>query len=324
LNEPEDETQCDLLASLTYHYDYGILSVTKLLTQQQTQIYQQALQLSRQNGIPLPAELQQQQIPEYKEHVPSDGYVVKQPVSAEDFIRWLLDQDKEISNVKIQKVEKPKLIVAELQKALPELNKQAAELLRQSGSAMQFKGITADTALVSLTCSKNGKRYEQRIGVVITYMRSASPCNIVTKANDESVTWTVAQLSSAYALEGKFKDHEAEFATIMGESKINSVWKAKVQYLVSDTIRKISERRLKDQQEVQKQMLETQNYIAQQRQSVFQNKSDALSRTSEGMTNILSGREVLRTPNGNNYRVPIGVFNADNLPSGYELNNWAK
>jgi hypothetical protein len=71
-------------------------------------------------------------------------------------------------------------------------------------------------------------------------------------------------------------------------------------------------------------MLETQNYIAQTRQEVFRNKSNVLSRTSEGMTNVLSGREVLRTPNGNNYRVPIGVFNSNNLPNGYELNNWAK
>ncbi|MDR0392382.1 MAG: tetratricopeptide repeat protein, partial [Planctomycetaceae bacterium] len=324
LNEPEDETQCDILSPLSFHYDYGILSISKLLDQKQKQVYQQALQLSRQTGISLPSELQQPQIPEYKEHAPSDGRIIKQPTTAENFIKWLINQDKEISNVKIQKIEKPKLIVAELEKALPELNKQLTELLRQSGSSVQFKGVTADTALVYLTCSKNGKHYEQRICVVITYMRMASPCNIITNTNDESVIWTVTQLNSAYALAGKLKDHEVEIATILGESKINPVWKAKVEYLVAETIRKIAESRLKSQTEIQKQMLETQNYIAQTRQEVFRNKSNALSRTSEGMTNVLSGREVLRTPNGNNYRVPIGVFNSNNLPNGYELNNWAK
>ncbi|MDR1270364.1 MAG: hypothetical protein LBK82_12650 [Planctomycetaceae bacterium] len=320
LNGQEDETQCELLSSRSFHYDYGMLSMAKFLYQQEMQIYQQALQLSRQTGVAMP-ELKRPQIQEYKEHAPSDGRIVKQPLSAEDFIKWLINQDKNITNIKIQKVEKPKLIVAELQKALPELNKQLSALLRQSGSTMQFNGLTADTASVEFTCSKDGKRYEQRIGVIITYLRIASPCNVITKANDESVTWTV-QLSSAYALEGKLKDHESEIAIIMGESKINPIWKAKVDYLVAETIRKIAEANLKTQEEIQRQMIETQNYVSKTHQEVFRNRSNAMSNVSTGWSNVLTGKEIVNLPDGSKYRVPIGVFNSNNLPAGSRISNY--
>jgi hypothetical protein len=320
LNGEKDEVYCEMFTPLAFRYDYGTASVGKQLEQKEDQLWQQVLEMSRRTGYPPPPR-PQRQILEYKEFVPDDGWIVRKPLSAEEFVRQLLDQNKEVSNIKIKKVSKPKLIVAELNRELPKLNQQMIDLLRQAGSTMPFKGVTADTALVEFTCSKDGKRYEQRIGVTISYLRTASPCNILTGANDDSVMWTVWQFNSVYALAGKLKKHEVEITTIFGESKINPIWQAKVNYLSGEVIRIIGENRIKEQMKINEQILKTQKYIAETSRSVFENKAKALSNTSNGWANVLSGREILNYK-GNKYRVPIGAFNSNNLPNGATISNW--
>ena len=312
LNGPEDEVTYEFVSTRSFRYDYGIDRLGAMLRQQQAGLEQQMKEMSNRYGINAP--MPQQQQVEYRENTIDGGGIVKKPVSPEEFIKSALSQDKTISGVQITKIEKPEQIVAALAKTLPELNKQIADMMRQSGMTGPFNGITADTALVEFTCFKDGRQYEQQIAVTMTYMRLGSPTNIVTGAADEVVYWTIAPLVSAYALNGKLKNHDLEIATIMGNSQVNPVWKAKVDYLVAETTRKINERQLKSQQEMQKTMNETFDYISRTRQEVFQNRQDLTSKVSQGWVDVITETDRVRGDDGKIYPVPTGTFPDRKVP----------
>lgn len=315
LNGPEDEVTYEFTSTITFRYDYGIDRLGALVAQQQAGLEQQVKGMMSLYGVyaPMPPTQQQQQV-EYKEDTVDGGGIVKKPVSPEEFIKSALLQDKTISDVQFTKIEKPQQIVTALEKTLPELNKQITDIMRQSGVSNSFNGITADTALVEFTCFKDGKQYEQQIAVIMTYTRLSSPANIVTGATDEVVYWTIAPVVSAYALNGKLKNHDLEIATIMGNSQVNPVWKAKVDYLVAETTRKINERQLKNQQEMQKTMNETFDYISKTRQEVFQNRQDVMSKVSQGWVDVITGTDRVRGDDGKIYPVPTGTFPDRKVP----------
>ena len=312
LNGPEDEVTYEFTSTLSFRYDYGIDRLGAMLLQQQAGLEQQMKEMSNRYGINAP--MPQQQQVEYRENTIDGGGIVRKPVSPEEFVKSALAQDKTISDVQITKIEKPEQIVKALEKTLPELNKQIADMMRQSGMTGPFNGITADTALVEFTCFKDGRQYEQQIAVTMTYMRLGSPTDIVTGAADEVVYWTIAPLVSAYALNGKLKNHDLEIATIMNNSQVNPVWKAKVDYLASETTRKINERQLKSQQEMQKTMNETFDYISRTRQEVFQNRQDLMSKVSQGWVDVITETDRVRGDDGKIYPVPTGTFPDRRVP----------
>ena len=314
LNGPEDEVTYEFTSTLSFRYDYGVDRLGAMLRQQQAGLEQQVKGMMSLYGINAPMPQQQQQQIEYRENTIDGGGIVKKPVSPEEFVKSALSQDKTISGVQITKIEKPEQIVAALAKTLPELNKQITDTMRQSGVSSSFNEITADTALVEFTCFKDGKQYEQQIAVIMTYTRFGSPTNIVTGAADEMVYWTIAPIVSVYALNGKLKNHDLEIATIMGNSQVNPVWKAKVDYLVTETTRKVNERQLKSQQELQKTMNETFDYISKTRQEVFQNRQDSMSKVSQGWVDVITETDRVRGDDGKIYPVPTGTFPDRRVP----------
>jgi tetratricopeptide (TPR) repeat protein len=315
LNGQEDEAYCEMFSPISFRYDYGMARVIKFSTMLYEQKKQEVSKTPNQNGSVTP-EMAKRKPPEYKDFMPLDGWLVREPLSAEECIKWAIEQDKKISDVKIKKVSKPKLIIDELEKVLPELSKQVKESLHQSGWTWQFNGITTNTALVEFTCVKNGKLYEQRVGMTIIYIRTVSPINEVTKADDEFVMWTIAQVSSAYALAGKLKKHEVEIATILNETKINPIWRAKVDYLADEVVKIINEKISKQennsnvQKENPEQIFEAQKDILKKNPNVVKNKLNILNTLANAnifWANELTDRKVLNHK-GKKYFVPNSTF----------------
>lgn len=312
LSGPKDEATWIFMSKQSFHYDYGIERLISQVRRQNADLERQVKDLMNRYGTNTP--MPQQQQLEYKENTIDGGGIVKKPVPPELFIFSQVAQDITISNVQVIKTVKPEPIVEELKKALPEINKQLSDMIRQSGVNVPFKGMTADTAMLEFTCFKDGKQYEQQVAVIITYMRMGSPCNVITGASDEVVYWTVSPLVSAYALKGKLKDHALEIATIMGNSQVNPVWTAKVDYLVAETIRQINERQLKHQQEIAKIMIDTSNDIARTRQETFQKRQDSMSKVMQGWTDVITSTDRVRGDDGKIYPVPTGMFPERKVP----------
>ncbi|MDR1052553.1 MAG: hypothetical protein LBL39_00095 [Planctomycetaceae bacterium] len=321
LQGQKDEVTCFAMSRLKCLYDYGAERAFSNLNRMAARQIQQMQSMNRYGlNIPLPTQ------PNfgYKENVIDSGMLVKKPImQADKYVESLLVSDKTINNVRIKKVSRPKELFAETEKALPEVERQLRDSIRQSGSSFQFKSLTADAAVVEFTCSKDGKRYEQFMAVIITYLRMGSPFNSVTGANDDIVFWTISPELSAFALEGKLESHKSEIATILGNTKVNPVWVAKVDYLANETARLIGEQQIRDQRELLRSINETQNDIAKMRQEVFRNKSDSMSRVMQGATDAITGTDRLRTPSGRILAVPTGKYNSNNLPSGYKIVPWA-
>ena len=312
LTGPKDEATCWSVYGQSFRYDYGAVRVGNLVRQQRAAMDRQIQNLMNQQGINAP--YQAQQVPEYKENMVDEGCLVKQPLSAEAYLQSIFTGDTSISQVRFTKSWKPERVVEDLKRALPEMTRKITGMLTQSGSTIAFKGMTADTAVVEFTCVKDGKQYEQQAAVIIVYTRMASSGNVLTGANDDIVYWSVSPLVSAFALKGKLKSHDLEFATIMGNSLVNPVWQAKVTYLVSETNRKIIANRLESQQQIQQSMNETFNYMAKARQDVFQGRQDSMSKVMQGMTDAITGTDRVRGDDGKIYAVPMGTLPERKVP----------
>lgn len=309
LTGPKDEATGMFLSRQAYRYDFGIERLFALTLQQQAQQRQRIQNIARQTGMPVP--MLEQPALDYRENTVDEGVIVKKPLSAEAFIQNLLAQDQGISRVQIAKSWKPESVVEGLEKVLPEMNRQISAMTPRGAAASRF---TADTAVVEFTCFRDGKQYEQQMAAVIMYMHMESPANRITGAADEVVYWMVSPLVSVYALKGKLKEHELELAAIMGNSRVNPVWSAKVEYLVSETLRIISERKLKDQAEIQRTMNDTFDHISKTRREVFQNRQDTMSKVAQGMTDVITGTDRVRGDDGKIYAVPTGVLPERKVP----------
>ena len=312
LKGPEDEATFEFVSRISYKYNYGVEDTQAWLRQFQAETERRNEENRRRFNLPQMPQMPKPQEIEYKDNTFWDGGIIRKPVSPEDYVKFNLSEDKTISRVQITKSWKPEGIVEELQRALPELNQQFAASVPQ-GFGLQFKGFTADTALVEYTYFKDGKQYEQQVLLVIVYMRTATRSTLTGNEN-ESAYWTVAPLFSAYALKGKLKDHDLEIATILENSRVNPVWTAKVDYLASETTRKITESQIESQQERMKVMNETSTYIYNAQQETFQNRRDSMQRVMKGMNDVITGTDRVRGDDGKIYAVPTGTFPDRKIP----------
>ncbi len=312
LNGPKDEVTFMFLSSQSFHYDYGLERVASMLRERRADVQQLLNGIIDRPGNPPPA-LNQNPF-EYKEDTVDSSGIVKKPIQPDAFIRQLISQDKTISRVQITKSGKPEQAVALLKKAVPEMNQQARDMLGADVAGGRFKGITAETALVEFTCYKDGEQYEQQVAVIITYLRLASPLNVFTGASDEAVYWTISPLTSAYALKGKLKDHHLEIATIMANSQVNPVWKAKVEHLVAETVRKITLQKIKSQTEMQKIMQDTVAHISKTQREVFENRHDVMAKVMQGWSDVITETDRVRGDDGKIYAVPAGAFPERRVP----------
>ncbi len=312
LNGPKDEATFMFLSSQSFHYDYGLERVASMLRQRQAGIQRILNDVMDRPGNPPPT-LNQSPF-EYKENIVDSGGIVRKPMQPDAFIRQLVGQDNTINRVQFTKSGKPEQAVAALKKAVPEMNQQARNMFGADAAGGRFKGITAETALVEFTCYKNGRQYEQQVAVIITYLRLASPFNVFTGASDDAVYWTISPLTSAYALKGKLKDHQLEIATIMANSQVNPVWKAKVEHLVAETVRKITLQKIKSQAEMQKIMQDTAAHIAKTQREVFENRHDVMAKVMQGWSDVITDTDRVRGDDGKIYAVPAGAFPERRVP----------
>gem|GEM_PF-5428392 len=237
-----------------------------------------------------------------------NGTILLPPMKPEDFVQMMTQQDKTVSNVQIKKVERPEVIVNQLKKAEAELSKQIQELAGQGMINLRKATFSFDTALVELTCDKDGKRYEQWVCVIIQsgHFPSALSTAVRGAANDEAVYWTVSPILSAFALEGKLKNHEQEIAAILGNSQANPVWNAKVQDITNQTVAAIQKQKLQSQQQIQQQITQTQKSINQNNQDVYKNRMDAQSKVNQGWTDAITGTDRWKDSSGSIHAAPTG------------------
>jgi len=251
------------------------------------------------------------------------GQVVLKPLNPDEFVLWMLQRTNEVSNIKVQKVEKPKVIVDAIKKAEPEANKQMQEFTRQIGNN-SFKKVAFDTALVEFTCTKDGKRYEQQIALIIRYLHMKSPMAAINMApaNEECVYWTVAPVISAYALEGKLKKYERDTALIFGNSVLNPVWSNKIEYLVTQTNIAINQKQIQSQQEISRKINETSAYVNKTRQDTFAKRQDSMSKVSQGWTDVITDTDRWKDNSGKIHAVPSGYnYGYQNSSGGMIFNN---
>jgi hypothetical protein len=317
LQKTEDDADVSVLPQMTFHYNNFV--------KPQTEIEQQPKIINEHSGS---QHLQEQNEPkesnsERKEDVIliKSGNFVKKPMSAEEFIKWIIAQDKNINNVQIRKVEKLQNIITVVEKVLPELYREILDVMSKWEQNVQTQ-LTADATFVECTFSKNGKRYESRIAVIITYLRFVSQFPKITKSQYENIIWTVMPLVSISALEGKLDKHEMEIATILENSKVNPIWKVKIEYLATETLLKFENEktiRPRDPQVIQKSIIEKD---FPQKQQFFQKRANEISKLLKGQFNIITNTDRIKNLDGKIYIVPTGIDTNKNLPKGYEKIPW--
>ena len=236
------------------------------------------------------------------------GMTVRQPMWAADVARWVLSQNKEISDVRITKVDRPADLEALLHKAVAEQDAQVRQLASQLN--MPFKGLSFDVARVYITYAKQGKRYEETALIVTKYCTFVSNQRMPELSSrsggdplygKEFVVWEL-YINSAKALAGRLQAHQAALTVIAANSVVDPVWQAAVDKFSEDISRKMVEakqksqkefweRELKHQQKMQQARNETFNYVNRTRQEVFARRSESLSNAATGWTDTISDRQ---------------------------------
>jgi hypothetical protein len=230
---------------------------------------------------------------------PEFGMIIKQPMSPEDYIRELLNNDRDISDVRVTKITKPQAAAEALAKyasGLEKLNIEEAirRGLRNAGS----QRVTSDVALLEYTCSKNGRRYEGAMMVGILYTQWP-----------DSVVWHTTPLTAVYAYEGKFAAYERDLAAILGNSSINPAWEEVrgqvTNYLQQQKIRAQEAQIRMQDAALQRQIQDTYDHISKTRRETFASRQDSMSRVSQGWTNAITGTDTW-SGGGESYSAPTG------------------
>jgi len=230
---------------------------------------------------------------------PEFGFTVKKPLSAEDYIKELLYNDKGISDVQVKKVTQPQGMVEMLTKMASDLERGNREegIRRGIRNAAAVK-VTFDCALAEYTCLKKGSRYEGSVLVGITYTQMP-----------DSVIWHTTPMIGIYAREGKLEVHAKSIATIMGNSSINSAWVN----VVGQVINTMQQQKISAQQReimasdanLRRQLQETYKHISNTQREVFDKKQASMSNVSRGWTDAITGTDRW-SGEGESYSAPTG------------------
>jgi hypothetical protein len=320
LQGPKDEVEFASISRIQYGFNQGNLAmmdeVQNMMTRQTAQLCQTAGNLPAARQICAQANAQAQQelnkLRQQKQAYISGqtvdgGMVAMQPMWAADFSQWLLRQNREITDVRVKKIERPQDLAALLSKAVVEEDMQVRQMAAQLN--MPFKGLSFDVARLEFGYAKGGRRYDGTTLVVTRYLTLVNNQRMPSVSGGpdpfygkESVIW-MALVNSASALEGRLKAHEAELTVIAANSAIDPLWQATVEKLAADTSRKINEANsqaqremlaaeMKHQDKMRRMNQETFDYINRTRQEVFARKSESLSKASSAWTDAITDRQV--------------------------------
>jgi len=231
----------------------------------------------------------------------SKGIRIKEKISAADYITEMLYNQPDLSDMKITKVEKPQAIADAIQK-------QVAEFQKVDPSAT----ITTDCAVVHYTCTKNGLRYE-----------GATHVAIVRTERPNFTTWNTSPLIAISAREGKLAAHEKDLAVLIGNTSVSTAWYQTlaqvILYLTQQVVEEIqtemTEQTLRHNASLQRQLQETHEYTMRQRQRSSAYRQEALSNTSRGWSNVISGIDTWDDGRGV-YSAPTGYNHAWSNGSG--------
>jgi hypothetical protein len=230
---------------------------------------------------------------------PDFGFIIKQPVSPSDFIMEMMNNDREISDIKVTKITQPQAVAESLAQFAAELQKgQIAEGLRRGIRDAASQRVTSDVALVEYTCSKNGRNYEGSVMVGAYY--TAAPTSVI---------WNTTAMIAVYAHEGKLAAYEKDIAALMGNTLINPAWE-QVRGQVTNYMQqqKISAQeaqiRMSDAA-LQRQIRDTHEHIMKNQRETFANRQDSMSRVSRGWTNAITGTDTW-SGGGETYSAPTG------------------
>jgi hypothetical protein len=314
-----DEVEFASISRIQFNFNQGMLAMFdemhNMLTRQTTQLCQMgtgpyARQMCAQMNAKTQQELNKlrQQKQAYVSGQTVDGGMVSmQPMWAADFARWLLRQNREITDVRVKKVEKPHDLTALLNKAVAEEDAQVRQMAAQFN--MPLKGLSFDVARLEFSYTSGGKRYDGITLVVTRYLTLINNQRMPSISGGadpfygkEFVVWS-ALMNGASALEGRLKAHEAALTVIAANSAVDPLWQATVDRLAAETSRKINEANsqaqkemlaaeMKHQQKMQQMRNETFAYVNQRQREVFAQHSASLSKASAAWTDAITDRQV--------------------------------
>ncbi len=323
LQGPADEVEFAAISRLQFNFDQSWLAMADYMHNEMIRMADEqcqtawrftpgiAQQLCMQANASMQPELQkiqQRKAALLSGQAVDNGLTVRQPMWAADIAQWLLRENREISDVRIIKIERPADLEAMLRKAVVEQDAQVRQMAVQLN--LPFKGLSFDVARVFFSYTKDGKGYDGVSLVIARYCTFVSNQQIVRLSaqsgpdplyGKEFVVWSV-HINSATALAGKLQAHESELAAIVANSAVDPVWQAAVDKFAEEITRKVTEARQKKQlemweremahQEKMQQMRnETFNYVSKSRQEVFERRSEALSNAATGWTDALTDRQ---------------------------------
>ena len=323
LKGPADEVEFASFSRLKFHFDQGWLATLDdesnnviNLTNQQCQAGRLStpafadmlcnqLKASTQQVL---QEFQQQKKALLAGNTVEDGLPAIQPMLAADFAQWLLASNPEVSDVRLQKIERPADIEALLQKSVYEQDAQIRQQSAQIG--IPFKGLKFDLARAYYSYSEKGKRYDGITQVIVQYCTYVNNIQLPRlpyqsgpdpRYGKESVWWQ-AHIFAASALAGKLKAHDADLAIIAANSTIEPLWQGTVDRFSLEMVNKVNQAKregilerfkseMKHQQKMQDMRNETFNYVNQRRKEVFAMQSDSLSKAATGWNDAITGRQ---------------------------------
>lgn len=323
LEGPADEVEFAAVSRLKFNFDQSWLAITDQAYNQAISMANEQCQMSQRYT---PAYAQQmcaqifasmqpelQKIQQHKAallagQVMENGMIARPPMSAVEVAEWVLQQDKEISDIRVKKSEQPADLVAMLRKAVTEADAQVRQMAAQLN--LPFKGLNFDVARTYYSYTKNGKRYDGMSLVVTRYCTLVNNQRMPTFSGQsgpdplygkEFTLWD-AHINGATARAGKLQAHEAELTAIAANSAVDPVWQAAVDKLSEEISRKVAkakaegamkqlESQLAHQGKMQAMRNDTFNYVSQRRQEVFSRRSESLSKAATGWTDVLTDRQ---------------------------------
>ena len=239
------------------------------------------------------------------------GYPLKQPVSAEDYAKELLNllfgkNNRNVSDFRVTKVNKP-------QNYLNSMNELASVKLQVLTAAGHSVSGAADFAHVEFTYFLDGRGYEAEAMLGTTYIM-AGPATF----------WETTPIIIAGAHEGKAKVYANDIVTIIGNSSLNPAWVETVERLQNQLIQESVDQSYRDMMAtdamLKQQLQNTHDHISRNQRDVFNNRRESMSNVMSGWTDTFSGRERWRSYDGT-YSTPSGYdyvwqnSNGDMLPS---------
>jgi hypothetical protein len=247
----------------------------------------------------------------YGRYVTSDiGCIVKQPVSAEDFIKELLYADKALSDVQIKKVTKPSQAMLESMAKIDAESQRAniEEAMRRGMRNPTAVQVTSDGVIVEYSCTKNGLRYE---GVAMVGTRYTQMPDIVM--------WNTTGFLSIYAHEGKLAAYEKDIAAIVGNTSINPAWEEVrgqvTNYMQQQHIRGQQAQIRMQNAALQRQLRDNHEHIMRTQREAYANRQDSMSRINQGWSDHITDTDRW-SGGGGSYSAPSGYNYGWNDASG--------